>query len=147
MEQLVRVERCNADGTAQVICLRQSACSGDCHKCAGCGAVQQSVRFTAANPVGAKPGDTVVIASASGPVLRGAAVLYMIPLILFFAGYLAGLYLWGRGTLAGVTAFALGVGLAVVYDRRAAKRKTVYTITGFGADRSGAPEKEDEDLG
>ena len=89
----------------------------------------------------------MVIASASGPVLRGAAVLYMIPLILFFAGYLAGLYLWGRGALAGVAAFALGVGLAVVYDRRAAKRKTVYTITGFGADRSGAPEKEDEDLG
>ena len=29
MEQLVRVQKLNADGTAQVLHIRQSACSGD----------------------------------------------------------------------------------------------------------------------
>ena len=43
MEQLVRVREVYEDGTAQVLCIRESACSGDCHKCAGCGAVQETM--------------------------------------------------------------------------------------------------------
>ena len=38
MEQLVRVKETFDDGTATVIHVRESACSGDCHKCSGCGA-------------------------------------------------------------------------------------------------------------
>ena len=38
MEQLVRVKETFDDGTAMVIHVRESACSGDCHKCPGCGA-------------------------------------------------------------------------------------------------------------
>ena len=56
MEQLVRVRRLNEDGTAQVIHVRQSACSGDCHKCAGCGAVEQTLLVEARNPICAAPG-------------------------------------------------------------------------------------------
>lgn len=132
MEQRVRVQKCNADGTAQVLRLRESACSGDCHKCSGCGAVQQSMLLTARNPVGAKPGDLVVIQSASGPVLAGAAVLYMVPLVLFFLGYFLGARLWGKGGLAGCIAFCLGIALAAVYDRKVTrKQNTEYTITGY----------------
>ena len=43
MEQTVRVKRTYDDGTAQVMHLRQSACSGDCHKCSGCGAAQETI--------------------------------------------------------------------------------------------------------
>ena len=43
MEQIVKVRRTNSDGTAQVIRIRESACSGDCHKCSGCGAAQQTM--------------------------------------------------------------------------------------------------------
>ena len=144
MEQQVMVQRLNPDGTAQVIYLRQSACSGDCHKCSGCGAVQQKLLLTARNPIGARPGDMVIISSGSAPVLMAAAVLYMMPLVLFFLGYLLGEVLWASGALAGGLAFALGIGLAVVYDRCVArKQKTVYTITGFGPGRSDPWEKED----
>lgn len=137
MEQLVRVKQVNPDGTAQVIHLRQSACSGDCHKCSGCGAVQQALLITAENAIGAKPGDTVILSSETGPVLKGAAVLYMLPLVLFFAGYLLGVLLWGKGALAGGLAFVLSIALVVLYDRKVArKQNTVYTITGFGPDRS-----------
>lgn len=133
MEQLVRVQKRNDDGTAQVVHLRQSACSGDCHKCSGCGAAQETLVLTAKNPIGAKPGDLVVIQSGSGPVLAAAAVLYIVPLILFFLGYALGAALWQRGGLVGCVAFLLGVGIAAVYDRYTAKhKKTIYTITGFG---------------
>ena len=132
MEQLVRVTRTNDDGTAQVIHIRQSACSGDCHKCSGCGAVQQKLLLDARNPIGAQPGAMVIIRAESGPVLAAAAVLYMLPLLLFFLGYLAGQLLWQQGVLVGGCAFVAGIILAVVYDRCVIKKqKTVYTITGF----------------
>ena len=127
MEQLVKVKRCDPDGTAQVIHVRQSACSGDCHKCSGCGAVQEKMLLTAQNPIGAKPGDVVTVEAKSGPVLAAAAMLYMLPLALFFVGCLLGkLWMGGIG-------FALGIIAAVLYDRLVAKKqKTVYTITGYG---------------
>lgn len=132
MEQRVKVVSAAPDGTAKVIHLRESACSGDCHKCSGCGAVQQAMLLTVQNPLGAKPGQTVTISAASGPVLAAAAVLYLLPLVLFFAGYLTGELLWRQGMLVGGMAFAISIVLAVLYDRLVVKKKkTVYTITGL----------------
>ena len=132
MEQIVRVKRVLADGTAEVLHVRESACSGDCHKCSGCGAAKEAIILKADNPIGAAVGDFVKISSESGPVLRAAAVLYMMPLVLFFLGYALGAVVWGRGGLTGSLAFVLGIALVVAYDRRvAARNRTVYTITGF----------------
>ena len=131
MEQTVRVRKVHTDGTAQVVLIRQSACSGDCHKCAGCGAAEETVVFTAKNTIDAKPGDLVKVEAATGAVLGAAAMTYLLPLALFLAGYIAGIAAWGAGIWAGLAGFALGVGLAVVYDRFLAKKKTEYTITGF----------------
>ena len=84
------------------------------------------------NPIGAKPGDLVVIESQTGPVLKAAAVLYMLPLVLFFPGYILGAQLWQLGGLVGGLAFTLGIAGAVLYDRLVMKKKqTVYTITGY----------------
>ena len=132
MTQEVKVLNCNADATAKVIHLRQSACSGDCHKCSGCGAAQETLILTVENPIGAQPGDLVTIESRSGPVLAAAALLYMLPLVLFFLGYLVGAMLWDRGALMGGVAFAAGIMASVLYDRLVLKKKkTTYTITGF----------------
>ncbi len=140
MEQLVRVQKCNSDGTAQVLHIRQSACSGECHKCSGCGAVEQKMLLTAQNPIGAKPGQIVTVRTESGPVLAAAAVLYLLPLALFIAGYLL-FGIWGGGI-----GFGLGIAVAALYDRLAArKQKTVYTITGFG-NPAHFPDKGDNDL-
>ena len=147
MEQLVRVQKCNDDGTAQVIHVRQSACSGDCHRCSGCGAAKETLLLTAQNPIGARPGQVVTIHSNSGPVLLDAAVLYMMPLVLFFVGYLILDVLCKRGALGGCLAFVLGILSAKLYDRVvASKRETVYTITGFGQALSGEPYEGDNDL-
>ena len=133
MQQLVRVQKCNDDGTAQVMHVRQSACSGDCHKCSGCGAAQETLILTAKNPIGAKPGELVTIESPSGGILSAAAVLYLMPIGLFFGIYALAEALFQKGALFGCLAFFGGIALAVIYDRYLAKhKKTEYTITGFG---------------
>ena len=132
MEQKVRVRKLLDDSTAQVMVIRESACSGDCHKCSGCGAAKETILFEAKNPIGARTGDVVTVTSETGPVLKAAAVLYMLPLVLFFSGYALGVALGISGSLMGGVAFALSVGLIVIYDRRMAKKdKTVYTIKEF----------------
>lgn len=135
MEQIVRVKYTHDDGTATVSHMRQSACSGDCHKCSGCGAASEQILLKADNPIGAEKGDFVKIESASGPVLKAAAMLYVVPMVLFFAGYLIGMILWNLGALMGILAFVIGIASAVLYDRRVVKKeKTVYTITGFAGE-------------
>ena len=128
MEQNVVVRRLLPDGMAEVMRIRESACSGDCHKCAGCGSAKQTMLFQAHNPIGAVPGDVVVVESDTAEVLKGAAVLYVLPLVTFLAGYIAGETWWGRGLLVGILAFVLGMIPIKCYDRHLAKKGTVYTI-------------------
>lgn len=132
MEQLVRVTKVSGNGKALVRLDRVSACSGDCHKCGGCGAVPQTLLVEAENPIGAKPGELVRIGSDSGRLLWQAALLYLMPLCLFFLGYFAGVAWWGKEILSGCAAFTLGIVGVTVYDRLVLERKkTVYTILGY----------------
>lgn len=138
MEQTVRVCKTFPDGTAEVVHIRESACSGDCHKCSGCGAAKETLIFRAENPIGARVGEKVTVTSRSATVLRGAAVLYMLPLALFFLGYLAGHLLLEAGALFAGFGFALGIACVILYDRAVArKEQTTYTITGFSGDQPG----------
>lgn len=132
MEQTVRVRTLHDDGTATVIHTRESACSGDCHKCSGCGAAKESILFEAQNTIGARPGELVTVRSETAPVMKAVAIFYVLPLVLFFALYCLGQMLLSAGALPGCAGFVLGIVLAVIYDRRVArKEKTVYTIVGY----------------
>ena len=138
MEQIVRVVKTHSDGTAQVLHTRQSACSGDCHKCSGCGAAQQRLLLTANNPIHAKVGDRVILYSESASVLKAAAILYLLPLGIFLAFYIAGQILWQNGISLGIAGFVLAIGVSVLYDRKVLKNKeTVYTITGYAQEKRG----------
>ena len=129
---MVRVRQTHEDGTATVIHVRQSACSGDCHKCSGCGAVRETMILRAENPIGARPGDLVVVKSETKTVMKAVGAFYVAPLLLFFLGYLLG-SLWSLGGPVGGLGFLVGIALAVVYDRKVAQKENViYTITGFG---------------
>ena len=135
MEQLVRVRKVFPDGTAEVLLVRESACSGDCHKCSGCGAAKETMIFTAKNAVNASQGDLVKVESATGPVMKAAMVLYVIPLVLFFLGYWLGTLPGNFGTLGGCLGVVLGVASVVVYDRLVVKKSNLgYTITAYAAD-------------
>ncbi len=131
MEQIVRVREAYPDGTALVVHVRQSACSGDCHKCSGCGAAQETLEFHAKNTIGAERGALVTVSTDSGPVLIAAAVLYLLPLALFLLGYGSAGLLGLPGAAGGSLGFLLGILLAVFYDRRRGKKKTEYIITGY----------------
>jgi sigma-E factor negative regulatory protein RseC len=132
MEQLVRVRKVHADGTATVMHVRESACSGDCHKCSGCGAATEAILLEARNDLGAKTGDLVKIEAASGPVLKAAMVMYLVPMILFFVGYAIGDALWELGALIGCLGFVVSIALAVLYDRKVVKKQeTTYIITKY----------------
>ena len=146
MEQLVRVRQTHDDGTAAVIHIRESACSGDCHKCSGCGAAKEAVIFTADNPIGAVPGDLVKVESSTAPVLKAAVVLYVLPLVLFFLGYWLGTLPGTFGTIGGVLGFMLGVVIVIVYDRPVVNKANMRcTVTAF-ADTA-TVRKEEENHG
>ena len=136
MIQTAKVTRLLPDGRAEVSVKRQSACGHDCSKCGGgCSElmVSSTVAVTAANPVRAMPGDMVRMESDTGTVLGAAVAVYLVPFLLFFAGYFIAAAL-GAGSgicgTAGVLGFALGLCLAVLLDRRMRKRKAIsFRIT------------------
>lgn len=131
MQQRAAVKTLLPDGRAVLTVARRSACSGDCHTCGGCGAVEQTLTLTADNPVGAVCGDIVYVESAGGQVLGAAALVYLLPLLLFLAGYLVSLSLGGWAAAIGGACFALGLVPAVLYNRRLKKNPPRYTIAGF----------------
>lgn len=132
MEQIVRVHRLHPDGRADIILVRESACSGDCHKCSGCGAAKETMIVTAENPIRAQVGDFVTLTSDTASIMKAVVAVYLVPMVLFFAGYALGAALDISGGLVGGLGFFLGVAFAVWFDRYTAKKEeTVYTITGY----------------
>ena len=132
MEQIVRVHRLHPDGRADVFLVRESACSGDCHKCSGCGAQKETMIVTADNPIRAEVGDFVTVSSDTGTVMKAILAVYLVPLVLFFAGFALGMGMGWSGPLMGGLGFGLGLAFAVWFDRHTAKQgETVYTITGY----------------
>ena len=134
MQQQVQVKRLLDHDYAEVFIARQSACSGDCHKCSGCGAQQETVFVKAKNRIGAMPGDKVIITSDNRQIFKAVLVVYVIPLVLLLAGYFAG---YAAHWLPGLTAavgFLLGLALAVAYNRHVERCHPVhYTITGWAS--------------
>lgn len=128
MTQSAVVTKTAGDGWAEIEVRRVSACGHDCSQCGGgCAELTRSAPVTvlARNPVGAVPGDRVVVESSTKSILGFAAVVYLLPLALFFAGYLIALALGsGEGTALalGGGCFALSLAIAILVDRRAAKR-------------------------
>ena len=131
MEQTVLVKRVLEDGSAEVLRVRESACSGDCHKCSGCGSSQQTMVIRVENPIGARVGDWVVLEAKSGAVLKAAVMLYIVPLVLFIAGYLLGEHLWQSGILFALAGLLIGLVLVKLLDRHMTKKGSAYTITGY----------------
>ena len=132
MEQIVRVHRLHDDGRADIILVRESACSGDCHKCSGCGAAKETMIVTAENPIRADVGDFVMVSSDTATVMKAILAVYLVPLVLFFGGFALGMALNWSGPLLGGIGFVLGLVFAVWFDRHTAKKNdTVYTITGY----------------
>ena len=121
MTQIATVERILNPGYAEISVARQSACGHDCESCAGCGVTGTAVRARAANPIGAMPGQRVVVRSSTGHLLGIAALVYLLPVALFLTGFSVAAALTSHTAAqygAAVMGFALGILPAVLYDRR-----------------------------
>ena len=121
MTQIATVERILDAGHAEISVPRKSACGHDCEECAGCGVTGAAVRARALNPIGAAPGQKVVVESSTKKLLRIVALVYLIPVVLFFVGYLGAFAMTSSTAVqytAAVLGFVLGSLGAIAYDRR-----------------------------
>lgn len=117
MEQQAQVIRIVSETVARVAVKRKSACSGDCHTCHGCPHPDEIVMVDADNFVGAQKGDDVILRSDTKRVLKLAAMLYLMPLVLFFLGYFV---MPGGETprmIAGGAAFVVGIIICMFVSR------------------------------
>ena len=132
MTQIATVERIIDTDHAEISVPRKSACGHDCEECAGCGVSGAAVHAKAANPIGALPGQKVVVESSTQKMLGIVAFVYLFPVALFLAGYLLAALVTVsvavQYTIA-IAAFLAGIGFAVLYDRRLKARGGIsFTI-------------------
>ncbi len=103
-----------ADGLARVKTSRHNDCE-NCGACPGNAAIVLDAR----NPLGARPGQRVMVEVQEVGMLKSAFIVYMLPLIAMFIGAVAGGYLADR--LAQVAIWfqvggaALAFGMALLY--------------------------------
>ncbi|MCI9643265.1 MAG: SoxR reducing system RseC family protein [Oscillibacter sp.] len=125
MTQIATVERILDPGHAEISVPRKSACGHDCEECAGCGVTGAAVHARARNPIGAAPGQKVVVESSTKKMLRIVALVYLIPVVLFFLGYFAAMAATASVAVqytAAAAGFVLGILGAIGYDRRLRSR-------------------------
>ena len=121
MTQIATVERILDENHAEISVPRKSACGHDCEECAGCGVTGAAVHARALNPIGARPGQKVVVQSDTGKMLHIVVLVYLIPVLLLSVGYFVTMAVTANVVVQYVTAgigFAAGILLAVFYDRR-----------------------------
>ena len=117
---------------------RKSACDG-CHQqadgrgCAMCALMGDKAKLQsrARNPLGAKPGDTVLLETPSARVLGYGALVFLAPLGLGLLGYLLGglLPFGAAGQAAGaLCGFAVAFAFLWFYSRRVIARRCDVTI-------------------
>lgn len=100
--QTAVVTKIRAPGICEVKIRRRSACAQDCRDCAGCAAPNAVIEVLARNAAGAVPGDKVLVESSTKGTLSLAAIVYLIPLVLFFIGWIIHPAAGGAGLLIGL---------------------------------------------
>ena len=122
MTQIATVERIVDNNYAIISVPRKTACGHDCEECAGCGVTGAAVKAKALNPIGACPGQKVVVESSTQKMLGIVTFVYMVPVVLFILGYLVTALLVKASVAwqytAAIAGFALGILIAILYDRK-----------------------------
>ena len=115
--------------TAEVAVTRLTACGGNCGSCEGC-VYDSEVRAVAENPLGAKPGQRVVIESRSSGVYGAVIKVYIMPLVLFLAGYLIAMAFGAsEGACIAVSFAALILSAVILVLSQKKKKANAITFT------------------
>ena len=114
---------------AEVAVTRGTACGGNCGSCESC-MFQSELRVEARNLIQAKPGQKVTIASKSSRIFAAAFLVYIMPLLFFFAGYaLAALCGAGEGTRILVSFASLIISAVfLIFTQRRSKKDNAITF-------------------
>ena len=111
---------------ALVSVTRDSACGHDCGSCQGCGLSSETISARAINKIGAIPGDTVTLETDTTAVIGIAAVVYLLPIILFFSAYIiCKLFIFTEtaAIICGALGFIAGVLVALLTNKRVTSQK------------------------
>lgn len=120
------VIRTLAGGRAHVVANKQGEC-GSCsasHSCHTSAAVKK-MTTTVINPLGAEPGDAVAIDVSTGQLLKGMALIYLLPVMGLLIGAVFGATIkasvamteTGSALLFGGIGLALGFGLVITLSK------------------------------
>lgn len=129
MTQDAVVTKLLPNGMAEVAVARTTACGGNCGSCESC-IFQSELKAQARNLIGAKPGQKVVIESRTSKVFRAAALVYVLPIVLFLLGYAAAAALGaGEGLCIAVSFAALLLSAVIlVVSQRIRKNRDPITF-------------------
>ncbi len=114
---------------------RKDACSG-CHACS-VGGNEDEMIITALNSCGADIGDKVSIELTTDVMLKATFIMYGIPLVTLFTGFLLGSYLapdFGMnadilGFMTGITFLVVTLICIKIYDKKIDKSKYLAVAT------------------
>ncbi len=114
---------------AEVAVARTTACGGSCGSCESC-IFQGEIKTVARNLIDARPGQKVVIASKSSSVFGAAALVYVMPIVLFILGYALAYLLGASEGLCVAVSFAalLLSGAILVFTQRHKKNQQAFTF-------------------
>ncbi len=120
------VIRALGDGRAEVAADKQGGC-GSCSAAHSCHTSKSAKKMTTRviNPVGADPGDIVVIDVSAGQLLKGMAVIYLLPVFGLLSGAVIGANVTemvsmsetGSALLFGGIGLGIGLGLVVTLSK------------------------------
>ena len=125
MTQIATISRIIDTNYAEISVPRKSACGHDCEECAGCGVSGAAVHAKAANPIDALPGQKVVVESNTGKMMHIIILVYLIPVVLFLAGYFIMAFLGTSVPVqygVAIAGFLVSIVAAIRYDRKLRER-------------------------
>ena len=120
MIQEAIVTKIREDGLAEVVVERLGICGGDCEGCDGC-QYENLMKSVVHNPVGAQRGQQVMIETPTAGVVKGALIIYILPVIMMILGYALGALLSfaeGGCILLCFVFLAVGVLIAMALSKR-----------------------------
>lgn len=130
MTQDAIVTKCMAGGMAEVVVTRGTACGSNCGNCESC-IFQSELKTLAKNRIGARPGQRVVIESKSSKIYKAAMLVYILPIILVFAGYALASAAGGSEGVCVAASFLgllLGAAVLVLSQRRKNREQITFDI-------------------
>lgn len=135
MTQDAIVYKCLANGMAEVVVTRTTACGSNCGNCESC-IFQSELKTLAKNSINARPGQKVIIESKSSRIYKAAMLVYILPMLLMVLGYALGAALStgeGFGIALGFAGLIAGAALIVLSERRKNKEPITFEIIEFNS--------------